>query len=237
MAHDHGDHKGHHDDGDHGHHHEGHGHGHGHENDQGLAAMVRYLRFAPRMWRSEVNDAVVDIVDPRKGETVVDIGAGMGPAVVRAAAKGALVVAVEPTPFMRRIVSTRRLLSRNRKSITVSDGGAESLPLGDREADAVWAVNTMHHWINPAEGVSEIARVLRPGGRAVLVDEDFADPAHPESQRWQDDHGDDHHHGFSMVDATEFGTLMSGAGLTNVVAEQRQVAGRPVIAVLAEAPF
>jgi len=224
MAHDHHD--------DH-----GHGHGHGHANDQGLSAMMRYLRFAPRMWRSEMNDAVVDLVAPRRGETVVDIGAGMGPAVVRAAARGASVVGVEPTPFMRRIISARRLLSRHRKSITISDGGAETLPVADGEADAVWAVNTMHHWISPSEGVAEIARVLSPGGRAVLIDEDFANPSHPESERWAADHGVNDDHGFSMVDAAEFGDLMTSAGLVDVVAEQRQVAGRPVIAVLGNAPF
>ena len=47
------------------------------------------------MWRSEVNDAVIDLVAPVAGETVVDIGAGMGPGTVRAGARGASVVAVE----------------------------------------------------------------------------------------------------------------------------------------------
>ncbi len=27
--------------------------------------MLRYLRFAPQMWRSDVNDAVIDLVDPQ----------------------------------------------------------------------------------------------------------------------------------------------------------------------------
>ena len=86
---------------DHGHsqdHSHGHSHGHGNEKDQGLKAMVRYLKIAPRMWRSVVNDATVDFIKPQSGETVVDIGAGMGPGVMRAAASGAKVVAVEPTP-------------------------------------------------------------------------------------------------------------------------------------------
>lgn len=226
MAHDH----------DHSDHDHEHDHHHGNAKDRGFKAILRYVRIAPRMWTSVVNDAVVDLVAPAKGQTVVDIGAGMGPGVVRAAATGADVIAVDPTPFMRTVMSARRLASRNRKCIQVVDGAAESLPVRDGQADAVWSVNTMHHWTSAAEGAIEIARVLAPGGRVVLVDENFADSRHPNTDEWHKRHADSDHHGFSMVDATEIGDLMTAAGLTNVVAEQRDLAGRPVIAVLANAP-
>lgn len=210
-------------------------HTHGNARDRELKAILRYIKIAPRMWKSVVNDAVVDLIEPQPGETVLDIGAGMGPGVMRAAANGATVVAVDPTPFMRKVMSARSMFSRNRKGIKVTDGAAEALPAKDGEVDAVWSVNTMHHWTSPAEGAIEIARVLAPGGRVVLVDENFADPRHPNSEQWHKRHGDGSHHGFSMVDAAEIGDLMTAAGLTEVVAEQRDMAGRPVIAVLAKA--
>lgn len=221
----------------HDHHHHGDDHQHGNAHDRSLKAMWRYTKLAPRMLRSEVNAAVVDLVAPRSGETVVDIGAGMGAAVARAAAAGASVVAVDPTPFMRNIMSARRLLSRHRKAISVVDGAAESLPLANDEVDAVWAVNTMHHWTNPEQGVAEIARVLGPGGRSVLVDENFGDPRHPDNAAWLERHGGDSDHGFSMVDAADFGELMKSAGLVDIVADQRDLAGRPVIAVQAKKPW
>ncbi len=40
---------------------------HGHENDQGIRGALRYLRSLPQMWRSAINDAVVDLIDPRPG--------------------------------------------------------------------------------------------------------------------------------------------------------------------------
>ncbi len=227
---------------DHGHHHE-HGHdsehGHGHHRDQGIKAMLRYLRLAPSMWRSEINDAVLELVDPKPGEQVLDIGAGMGPGTVLAAKAGASVTAVEPTPFMRRVLTARRMLQGGRDRIAVSDGAAEKLPAADGSVDALWSVNAMHHWVDPAIAATEIARVLRPTGRVVLVDEDFADPTHPEYERFKSRHGegegegheDQEHHGFTMVDAAEMGELLSNAGLTGVEAEKRTLAGRPVIAV------
>ena len=107
--------------------HDAHEHRHGHEHDRGLVAMLRYLRFASEMWRSDVNDAVVDLVAPVAGERVVDIGAGMGPGTVRAARAGASVVAVEPTPYMRWILTARRRVHKARDRITVVDAAAESL--------------------------------------------------------------------------------------------------------------
>lgn len=240
MSDEHHDHAGHADHGheDHGHEHHGHEH-HGHANDRGLRAMLRYLRWAPQMWRSDVNDAVIELVAPTKGDVVVDIGAGMGAGTVRAAKTGARVIAVEPTPFMRRILATRRWFQRARKRIVVSNGTAEELPTADGTIDALWAVNTMHHWVDPAKGAIEVVRVLKPAGRVVLVDEDFEDPMHPEFERFGDHHsndqGDGGHHGFSMVDAGHMGDLLRSAGLSDVVAEKRQLAGRPVIAVTGRA--
>lgn len=224
-----------------------HGHGHGHHADRGPRAMLRYLRWAPQMWRSVVNDAVIDLVAPAPGERVLDIGAGMGPGTVRAARAGATVVAVEPTPFMRGVLKLRRLPSRDRTRITVVDAAAERLPASDGSIDAVWAVNTMHHWLDTSRAAGEISRVLRPGGRVVLVDENFHDPSHPDYERFAglgdhghhdaDDADDPHHAGdFTMVGADEIGELFRDAGLIDVDARDRRLAGRPVVAVTARAP-
>lgn len=220
---------------DHNHDH-GTGHAHGNAKDRELKSILRYIKIAPRMWKSDVNNAVVNLVNPRPGETVIDIGAGMGAGIMPAAGSGAEVLAVDPTPFMRSVMTARRFISKNRKAIKVIDGAVEALPAADGAVDALWSVNTMHHWNSVPDGAVEIARVLAPGGRVVLVDENFADPRHPYSEQWHERHADSDHHGFSMVDATEIGELMTQAGLVDVVAENRDMAGRPVIAVTASGP-
>ncbi len=211
--------------------HAGHDH-HGHVDDQGIAGALRYLRWFPRMWRSAINDAVVDLVDPKPGERVIDIGAGMGAGAFRAAAKGAHVIAVEPTPFMRRVLAVRRTFSRHRARVEVVEGAAERIPVDDGSIDAIWAVNTMHHWVDVERGVAEIARVLRPSGRLLLVDEVFTDPSHPDHERFGTDH-DHERHGFTMVDADQMGGLLRGVGLTDVDASNRRIDDLPVIAVTA----
>ena len=227
-AHEHHDHDDHddHDGHDHGHH-------HGHENDQGVRGALRYLRWLPQMWRSEVNDAVVELIDPKPSERVVDIGAGMGAGTMRAAVAGARVTAVEPTPFMRRVLVARRLASRHRSRIDVVEGTAEHLPVADRGTDAIWAVNTMHHWSDLEQGATEIARVVRPRGRVLLVDEVFTDPSHPDYERFGQEHEGDHH-GFTMVEADQVVELLRAAGLVEVEAAHREIAGRPVIGVVAQ---
>jgi ubiquinone/menaquinone biosynthesis C-methylase UbiE len=188
------------------------------------------LRHLPRMWRSAINDAVIDLVDPRAGERVVDIGAGMGAGAMNAARTGAHVLAVEPTPFMRRTLQLRRLFSRSRANVEILDGTAERLPADDRTIDAIFAVNTMHHWTDVEGGVAEIARVLRPGGRVVLVDELFTDPSHPDHEQFGADHGPEHH-GFTMVEADQMKDLFDAVGLTDVDTSNQRLAGRPVIRV------
>jgi SAM-dependent methyltransferase len=48
-------------------------------------------------------------------------------------------------------------------------GTAEELPLEDGSADGVTASFTLHHWTNLEAAFGEIHRVLRPGGRLVIL--------------------------------------------------------------------
>ncbi|MEM9561494.1 MAG: class I SAM-dependent methyltransferase [Actinomycetota bacterium] len=216
-----------------GHHDDHHGHGHGHANDRGFAAIRRYVKQTPRMWRSEVNDAVIGDVAPTPGERVVDIGAGMGAGVFAATSSGAVIVAVEPTPFLRRVLTLRRFLHRARSRIVVVDGAAEALPAADGSIDAAWAVNAMHHWVDPRAAASELARTLRPGGRILLVDEAFGDPEHPDAARRAAKGHGPHRHGFSPVEAEAMAEALLAAGLVDVEAGRRTMAGRPALVVTA----
>lgn len=208
-------------------HHHHHSEPHGHAHDRGFSAMARYLSMLPHLWRSPVSDAVVALVQPQPGERVVDLGAGMGAATFVAAETGAQVLAVDPTPFMRRVLKLRRLAHPQRAHVTVLDGAAEALPCEAGTLDALWTVNTVHHWSDLPGAVREFRRVLRPGGRLVLVDEDMADPAHPFFERMQQQRASHRHH-FPDVDPHAVAALLEQHGFHAVEGRLSQLGGRPV---------
>jgi ubiquinone/menaquinone biosynthesis C-methylase UbiE len=178
------------------------------------------------MWTSPVNRAVIALLDIGAGERVLDVGAGMGAGAVLAAQTGARVVAVEPTPFLRRVLRMRRLGQRARRRIEILDGAAEHLPVPDGSVDAAWAVNAMHHWTDLESAVAELARVLRPGGRVLLVDEDFDDPAHTDHDRV---HARRHKQDleFPDIDPAVVADLLAAAGFAVQEAATTVAAGQP----------
>lgn len=216
----------HHDEAAHSHDHE---HGHGHEHDQGVKGMVRYLRHAPQMWKSDVNSAVVARLAPQANETVMDIGAGIGAGTMVAAATGCTVVSVEPTSYMRRVLGVRRLIARAQDQVRIVDGTAEATTVDAGSIDAAWAVNTMHHWTSLEDGIAELARVLAPGGRVLLVDEDFDDPSHPDFETFGKKSHEERNHHFHTVDPDVVAAAMTAAGLTVTFSGRDDIAGSPSI--------
>ena len=197
--------------------------------------MLRYLRFAPELWTSEVNDAVVARIAPQRGETAMDIGAGIGAGTMPAAKTGCSVVAIEPTPYMRRILGLRTRLFRVNDRVRIVDGTAEATTVSATSIDAAWAVNTMHHWTSLRDGVSELVRVLAPGGRMLLVDEDFDDPAHPDFEKFGAKRAEGHEHHFHTVDPDVVAEALTAAGATVTFAGIDHIAGRPAIIIEAKA--
>jgi SAM-dependent methyltransferase len=200
---------------------------HAHHHDRGLAAFLRYLRLLPAMWRSEVNDAVVRELAVGPGDRVVDLGAGAGPATVAAASRGANVLAVDPMPVMRAILGLRRRLHPRGRAIDVHDGAAEAIPAADGSVDALWSVNTLHHWTDREAAVRELARVLKPGARALLVDEDADDPAHPEHERHLAERRRSRLE-FDEVDEEALARALKDAGFARADGARTRLAGRPV---------
>jgi SAM-dependent methyltransferase len=91
---------------------------------------------------------------------VLDLGAGTGKLTAGLAGLGLDVTAVEPDAEMR------AELARAVPSATSLPGKAERIPLPDAAVDAVF-VGQAFHWFDVPAAMTEIARVLRPGG--VLV--------------------------------------------------------------------
>jgi ubiquinone/menaquinone biosynthesis C-methylase UbiE/DNA-binding MarR family transcriptional regulator len=100
---------------------------------------------------------------------VADVGCGTGLLTLTLAQVAAKVHAVDSSARMVRIVR-EKVRRSGLKNVEVRRADAEKLPLGDRSLDAVLAFHLLRHLPRPGEAVVEFARIVRPGGRVVLVE-------------------------------------------------------------------
>jgi SAM-dependent methyltransferase len=108
-------------------------------------------------------DAVHAALAPLRGGLVLDVGAGSGRVSRALKAGGRSVVALDASSAMLRELArsagaTPRVVSRF----------GDRLPFNDGAFDAVVALRVLKYVAAPDRAIDEVARVLRPGGRAVL---------------------------------------------------------------------
>ncbi|WP_172826051.1 methyltransferase domain-containing protein [Friedmanniella luteola] len=107
------------------------------------------------------------------GLRVVDVGSGTGTMAQELASlvgPSGHVTAVEPNPALRGLAE-ERAAEAGSPAVFV-DGLADALPLADGSVDVVWCERVLQHLDDPQAAVREHARVLAPGGCAVLLDSD-----------------------------------------------------------------
>ena len=107
--------------------------------------------------------------DIRTDTTVLDVGAGTGDLSFASAARGAKVIAIDLSPGMLAVLS-RRSTGVQRARIRPLVGSAESLPLPDGSVDRIVTGFTVRNVGDLGRAFAEFRRVLRPGGRAVVLE-------------------------------------------------------------------
>jgi demethylmenaquinone methyltransferase / 2-methoxy-6-polyprenyl-1,4-benzoquinol methylase len=113
-----------------------------------------------RRWRK----AVVDAVDARPGQRVLDLAAGTGTSSQPFADRGAVVV---PCDFS---LGMLRVGKRNRPHLAFTAGDGTRLPFADGTFDAVTISFGLRNIVDPDAGLREMLRVTRPGGRLVVCE-------------------------------------------------------------------
>lgn len=168
---------------------------------------------------------IVDLLDLRGDETVVDFGAGTGMyalPVAEALPRGRL-LAVDEQPA---------LLERLRGKLPGHPAGARvepvlvrhgRVPLPDGVADRVFLVNVLHHIDDDPVAQGELVRLLRPGG--LLLALEFAQMERPVGP--PNDH---------VLPLARIRSLLTGLGLEERAVYGPGVVGRYHNAVLAQRP-
>ena len=96
---------------------------------------------------------------------VADIGSGTGISARPLLERGNVVYGIEPNAAMRRAAEAALASFRNFRSV---DATAEATTLPDHSVHLVLAAQAFH-WFDKARAAAEFGRILRPGGRVVLV--------------------------------------------------------------------
>ncbi len=129
-------------------------------------ALGDYHRFARALvW--EVGPVLVDACGITAGQRVLDVAAGTGNVAIRAAERGADVVASDLTP--ENFAAGRDEATRRGVALEWVEADAESLPFGDASFDVVTSCFGAMFAADHETVASELLRVCRPGGTIGLA--------------------------------------------------------------------
>ena len=105
------------------------------------------------------------------GKLLVDVGCGAAHATAMVGRRfpGLRIVGVD---FSREMLGRARRETRDVPGLALLRADAMRLPLADASCDVAVSMASIKHWPDRASGVAEMARVLRPGGRAFIMEVD-----------------------------------------------------------------
>ena len=107
--------------------------------------------------------AVLDAARVTRGTRLLDAGCGAGLLALLASLRGARVTALDASAALLDIVRARV------PEADVREADLEALPFADANFDVVTAVNSVFYAADMGAAMSELARVVRPGGRVVVT--------------------------------------------------------------------
>ncbi len=161
----------------------------------------------------ELRNRAATLARLHPGEAVLDVGCGTGTLALEAkrhVGQAGRVAGVDPS--QEQIVRAHAKAARRHLPIDFQIGVIEQLPFPDQTFDVVFSTLMMHHL--PAslkrQGLAEIARVLKPGGRLVIADFTRKQDRAGQAARF-------HAGGSSLHDLT---TLVSDAGFSQLETEE-----------------
>src|SRR4051794_12439469 len=139
--------------------------------DENAARHIQRLYSTPDVVQQRAE--VLALLAAQPGERVLDVGSGPGflvASLADAVGAGGAVHGVDRSGPMNAVA---RDLVGDRSWATIDDGDALALPYADGAFDAAVATQVYEYVADIPRALAELRRVLRPGGRALVLDTDW----------------------------------------------------------------
>jgi ArsR family transcriptional regulator len=118
-----------------------------------------------RSWKS-LAEALLRLLPPME---IADMGAGEGAFSLLLAQRAKRVVAIDASEKMLE-VGREQAARHGIVNIEFRQGDMEEVPISNASLDLVFFSQSLHHALHPDRAIQEAARILRPGGRIVVLD-------------------------------------------------------------------
>ena len=115
--------------------------------------------------------ATIDMVDPKPGERILDVGCGRAIDIVNMSESGAMLIGLEPSFVM--ISHARETLKLNGQNTFVLQAIGENIPIVAGSVDKVVSKGALDHFADPGKALQQMALVIKPGGYAVIAIANF----------------------------------------------------------------
>ncbi len=162
---------------------------------------------------TDLNTFIREVLDPQRSDRILEIGFGPG-ALIHELADMTPDSHVEGIDFSGAMVAhaaqhNRRHISAGR--VRLHEGECSTLPFGDETFDSVCTANTIYFWKEPRNCLSEIFRVLKPGGKVVIG---FRDAEQMSKLNLDEDY-------FRLYSRGEVVDLLSDAGFSGACVQEK----------------
>jgi len=148
-----------------------------------------------------------DWIEPGPDLSVIDVGGGTGAATELFTKGCGQVVILEPE--FRKLEYARR----RRNGMKLVEGVAENIPLSDEQFDMALAMASFHHLRDHDKALTEMKRVLKPGGRIMIFE---FDPTTPQGKLSRFFENDVLRHGCTFHPPAELKSEVEGHGFREI---------------------
>ena len=134
------------------------------------SATLNHLR--ERWWGPEFTEFLTDMLKPRAGNRILDVGCGAGTAEVHIGQHVSQTRLVGVDLILERVMRAKRETAAHNQRARFATADACRLPFRDGVFDSTFCVAVLQHVGEVDEAVREFVRVTRIGGRVVAVEPD-----------------------------------------------------------------